>query len=266
MNTITAIADQTASVLSEVNPDQFPPQPKVNGLTTRNVSDLNPYDRNSRTHSEAQIAQIAASIKEFGFTNPVLIDEHDTIIAGHARVLAADKQNLTEVPCVVLAGLTEAQKAAYVIADNKLALNAGWDEEMLEAEFDRLAKMQYDLNLTGFSEVEIAKLLADIGASFEDLASELDAQQSEVGQPGADEHEPKRGETDESEPDARDSWQGMPEFDQPAAEPFRTIKVHFKQQAAVDAFAALISQKLTEKTKSVWYPRVVKAAAGVVYG
>jgi ParB-like chromosome segregation protein Spo0J len=94
-----------------------------------------PYARNSRTHTDEQVAQIAASIREFGWTNPVLLDEQDGIIAGHGRVLAARKLGAPTVPCIVLDGLTEAQKRAYVIADNKLALNAGWDEELLAIEW-----------------------------------------------------------------------------------------------------------------------------------
>lgn len=123
---------------------------------------LIPYARNSRTHSAEQVAQIAASIKEFGFTNPVLIDETDGIIAGHGRVMAARKLSLEEVPCIRLVGLTEAQKRAYVIADNKLALNAGWDDEMLALELGELGEAGLDLSLTGFTQTEIdALLIAD---------------------------------------------------------------------------------------------------------
>jgi hypothetical protein len=116
--------------------------------------------RNSRTHSDAQVAQIAASIKEFGFTNPVLIDETGSIIAGHGRVMAARKLAITDVPSIRLTHLTEAQKKAYVIADNKLALNAGWDDEMLAVELTDLKDMGFDLDLTGFSTDEIEALLA----------------------------------------------------------------------------------------------------------
>lgn len=119
---------------------------------------LIPYARNSRTHSPEQVAQIAASIKEFGFTNPILIDEENGIIAGHGRLLAAQKLGIDEVPVIVMAGLTAAQKKAYVIADNKLALNAGWDDEMLRIEFEELQEMGFDLELTGFSLDEIAGL------------------------------------------------------------------------------------------------------------
>jgi ParB-like chromosome segregation protein Spo0J len=124
---------------------------------------LIPYARNSRTHSDAQVAQIAASIKEFGFTNPVLIDETGSIIAGHGRVMAARKLAITDVPSIRLTHLTEAQKKAYVIADNKLALNAGWDDEMLAVELSDLQGMGFDLDLTGFSTDEIEALLAPVG-------------------------------------------------------------------------------------------------------
>jgi DNA modification methylase len=124
---------------------------------------LIPYARNSRTHSDAQVAQIAASIKEFGFTNPVLIDETGSIIAGHGRVMAARKLAITDVPSIRLTHLTEAQKKAYVIADNKLALNAGWDDEMLAVELADLKDIGFDLNLTGFNTDEIEALLAPVG-------------------------------------------------------------------------------------------------------
>lgn len=116
---------------------------------------LIPYARNSRTHSPEQVAQIAASIKEFGFTNPVLVDELGGIIAGHGRIMAARKLNIETIPCIELAHLTETQKRAYVIADNKIALNAGWDDEMLRIEFDELSEAGFDLELTGFSLEEI---------------------------------------------------------------------------------------------------------------
>ena len=111
---------------------------------------LIPYARNSRTHSDAQVAQVAASIREFGFTNPVLIDAEDGIIAGHGRVMAARKLGLEKVPCIRLAHLSETQRRAYVIADNKLALNSGWDEEMLALELAELREADFDLGLTGF--------------------------------------------------------------------------------------------------------------------
>lgn len=132
-------------------------------ISQHKVDELIPYARNSRTHSDAQVAQIAASIKEFGFTNPVLIDKTGSIIAGHGRVLASRKLNLVSVPCIELSHLTEAQKKAYIIADNKLALNAGWDDEMLAVELTDLKDMGFDLDLTGFNTDEIDALLAPVG-------------------------------------------------------------------------------------------------------
>jgi site-specific DNA-methyltransferase (adenine-specific) len=127
------------------------------------VSELVPFAKNSRTHDDAQVAQIAASIREFGFTNPVLIDEVNGIIAGHGRVMAARKLKLTEIPCIRLSHLSESQKRAYVIADNKLALNAGWDNAMLKLELADLKALDFDLDLTGFNTDEIDALLADEG-------------------------------------------------------------------------------------------------------
>lgn len=125
------------------------------------VSSLIPYVNNARTHSKEQVSQIAASIKEFGFLNPVIIDESNGIIAGHGRVLAAQLLGLGEVPCVEAAWLTDAQRKAYIIADNKLALNAGWDEELLRLEIEGLQALGVDLALTGFSDSELNKLMAE---------------------------------------------------------------------------------------------------------
>jgi site-specific DNA-methyltransferase (adenine-specific) len=127
------------------------------------IATLIPFAKNSRTHDDAQVAQIAASIREFGFTNPVLIDEANGIIAGHGRVMAARKLKLAEVPCIRLSHLSDAQKRAYIIADNKLALNAGWDEAMLKLELADLKALDFDLDLTGFNTAEIDALLADKG-------------------------------------------------------------------------------------------------------
>jgi DNA modification methylase len=123
------------------------------------VSSLIPYARNSRTHSDEQVSQIAGSIREFGFTNPVLIDADGTIIAGHGRVMAAKKLGLETVPCIRLGHLTPSQVRAYVIADNKLALNAGWDDQMLRSELESLQEDGFNMDLTGFSDEELAELL-----------------------------------------------------------------------------------------------------------
>lgn len=122
------------------------------------IEKLIPYARNSRTHSDEQIAQIAASIKEFGFTNPVLIDKDDGIIAGHGRVSAARKLSLTTIPCLRLKNLTETQKKAYIIADNKLALNAGWDNEMLTIEIEELLADGFAMDIFGFDPAEIQNI------------------------------------------------------------------------------------------------------------
>src|SRR3990167_1229437 len=131
------------------------------------IAALVPYARNSRTHSPEQIAQIARSIQEFGFTNPVLIDGQGGIVAGHGRVLAAQSLGVGSVPCLRVDWLTEAQKRAYVIADNQLALQAGWDDEVLAAELHDLQGMDYDLSLTGFDSDHIEELLASLDATPE---------------------------------------------------------------------------------------------------
>jgi ParB-like chromosome segregation protein Spo0J len=123
------------------------------------INKLVPYARNSRTHSDEQVAQIAASIKEWGFTTAVLVDEQGGIIAGHGRTLAAQRLKMTEVPVMVAAGWSDAKKRAYIIADNKLALNAGWDNEMLALELGELKDLDFDLDLTGFTADEIAALM-----------------------------------------------------------------------------------------------------------
>ena len=139
------------------------------------IETLIPYANNARTHSEAQVAQIAASIREFGFNNPVLIDEQSSIIAGHGRVLAARKLELDSVPCIRLNHLSETQRRAYIIADNKLAMNAGWDDELLALEFEGLGEEGFDLELTGFTLDEIAELSPKIteGLTDEDAVPEV---------------------------------------------------------------------------------------------
>lgn len=195
------------------------PQWPADKVERRSVASLIPYARNARTHSDEQVAQIAASIKEWGWTIPVLVDEHDGIIAGHGRILAARKLNFETVPVMVARGWSEAQRRAYVIADNKLALNAGWDDELLRVEIEALQELGFDFHLTGFDDAEFAKLLE--GTDGVDAAGE---------------------------------WSGMPEFESEDQMAFRTLPVHFKDQRAVDAFSKLIGQKLTDKTRFVWFP------------
>lgn len=140
----------------------------------RLVAKLIPYVNNARTHTEQQVAQIAASIKEFGWTNPILVGSDDVIIAGHARVLAAQKLGMTEVPVIELGHLTPAQRKALVLADNKLALNAGWDEDLLRMELVELQSLDFDLDLTGFNAIELDELLRDpLAEELADLAPPL---------------------------------------------------------------------------------------------
>ena len=133
----------------------------ASSIENRDVEALLPYARNARMHSDSQVAQIAASVQEWGWTVPVLIDEENGIIAGHGRIMAARKLGLSEVPCMVARNWSDAQKKAYIIADNKLALNADWDEDMLRVELEELKSLSFEMPLTGFSEEEIAELFGD---------------------------------------------------------------------------------------------------------
>lgn len=141
------------------------------------IDTLIPYARNSRTHTDEQVAQVAASIKEFGFLNPVIIAEDNTILAGHARVLAARKLGLEKVPCIKAESLTEAQKRAYIIADNKLSLNAGWDEDLLAVEISDLKGEDFDISLLGFGADELEKLYRnDTEANVKEDDFDIDAE------------------------------------------------------------------------------------------
>jgi hypothetical protein len=185
-------------------------------IVYKQVKDLIPYARNSRTHSEAQLSQIAASIKEFGFTQPILLDGENGIIAGHGRWQAAFKLAMHEVPTIDLSHLTDLQKQAYVIADNKLALNSGWDEEMLKVELTDLKNVM-DLDITGFSAFEVNSIFDE-----------------------------------ENNPD--EEWKGMPEFNQQDKTSFRHVIVHFENNDDAAEFFSIIGQGHTDKTKSIWYP------------
>jgi len=125
------------------------------------TTDLIPYANNARSHSDQQVAQVAASIKEFGFNNPILIDEHNGVIAGHGRLAAAQKLNMKTVPTILLEGLSEAQRKAYVIADNKLTENSRWDFDLLSLEIEQLKDLDFDVALLGFSEVELDGISAE---------------------------------------------------------------------------------------------------------
>ena len=141
-----------------------------------NIDRLVPYVRNARTHSKEQILQLRASLREFGFVNPVIVDKDLNVIAGHGRILAAKEEGITEVPCVFAEHLTEAQKRAYIIADNRLALNAGWDAEMLSVELADLQAADFDVSLLGFDDAELNKLLGgaeDVKEDDFDVEGEL---------------------------------------------------------------------------------------------
>ena len=133
-------------------------------MVDRKVADLIPYINNSRIHSEDQVLQICSSIKEFGFTNPVLIDEENGVIAGHGRIMAAKKLGMDKVPCIILAGLSEAQKKAYVITDNQLSLTSSWNMETLALEVEALQAEDFDLNILGFSDEEMNNLVISFDA------------------------------------------------------------------------------------------------------
>lgn len=144
------------------------------------IGKLVPYVNNARTHSKEQITKLRSSLREFGFVNPVIIDREFNVIAGHGRILAAKEENIEQVPCVFVDYLTEAQKKAYILADNRFALDAGWDEEMLRVEMEALQDMDFDISLTGFDEAEIADLFAaDDNEAQEDDFDEDAALQAE---------------------------------------------------------------------------------------
>lgn len=146
-------------------------------IVYRKTADLIPYARNSRTHSEAQVAQIAASIKEFGFNQPVLLDGDNGIIAGHGRWQAATKLGMSEIPTIDLSHLSDTQKRAYIIADNKIALNSGWDEQMLELEVQDLREAGFDIDLLAFDPSELKSVDVDYSVLEND---EIDEQLDEM--------------------------------------------------------------------------------------
>ncbi|EPR0420084.1 ParB/Srx family N-terminal domain-containing protein [Enterobacter hormaechei] len=187
-------------------------------IVYRPLKDLTPYTRNARTHDDRQVLQLVASIEEFGWTNPILIDEQGEIVAGHGRVLAAEQMGIASIPTITLSGLTDAQKAAYRIADNRLPLNAGWNGELLKLEIEALQDVEFDIGLLGFSELELGDVL------------------------GVEPDDPS------------DHWVGMPAFDQENNNGVRQLIVHFETDADVALFAQLVQQQITAKTKYIWYP------------
>jgi ParB-like nuclease domain len=184
----------------------------------RDIDSLVPYARNARQHSEAQIAQVAASMQEWGWTMPVLISEENELIAGHCRVLAAHKLGLHSVPVMIARRWTETQIQAYRLADNKLTLNSAWDLDLLRAEVLELQKVDFTFDLAGFTPMEIDQLFA-------------------------------------ADSTVQAEWQGMPEYTEGAATAFRSIVVHFDNQADLMEFFELIGQPLLPVLEDATRPR-----------
>jgi hypothetical protein len=188
----------------------------------RSLSSLKPFKKNARTHAKEQIRRIAESIQEWGFTIPILIDEESGIIAGHARAEAAKLLELEEVPVIVASGWTEAQKRAYVLADNQLHItNSGWDGGLLKDELIALEGLDFDLSKIGFSVPELAQYMA--AETF--------------GGPDTE-------------------WTGMPGFEQGSQQSHRSLVVHFPDQESVEKFKRLVGQDFSEKAKYIWFPQL----------
>lgn len=151
-------------------------------VVNRKVDDLNPYENNARIHSKEQIGQIVNSIKKFGFTAPIIIDEENMILAGHGRYTAARKMEMESVPCIVLKDLTPEKKRAYVIADNRIAENAQWNKELLALELTELDLAEFDLTVLGFSDKELEKLLPGQNAIMDEMPDLPDGEKSEYQQ------------------------------------------------------------------------------------
>ena len=189
----------------------------------KKTADLVPYANNSRLHDETQLGQLVASINEFGFTNPVLLDGANGIIAGHGRVMAANVLGLETVPTIELQHLTDEQKAAYVIADNKLAQNAKWDDEILRLELQSLSDADYDLSILGFDEASLSRLLdvAETANAFEEYNEAI-------------------------------------EYENKNANPYKSLIVHFENEQDVDNFKHLIKQNFSNSAKYIYHPIQVR--------
>ncbi len=188
-------------------------------IVQQKLHKLLPYKDNPRKHTDTQINQIAASIKEFGFVNPILADEKNMILAGHGRYLAAKTLSLSKVPVVVIKNLTEDQKTALVIADKKIAMNSTRDENLLWDQIRQLNEKGFDLNLLAFDEMEILPM-TDPNTVIDPLAE----------------------------------WEDMPEYDQEDQMSYKSILVHFKNAKDYEDFQKFIGQDMTDKTKSIWFP------------
>lgn len=192
---------------------------KIQNLDIKKVV---PYAKNPR-HNESAIAKVAASLKEFGWQQPIVVDKEMVVIAGHTRLEAARQLGMKKVPVFVADHLTDTQAKAYRIADNRVGAEAKWDDQLLRLEMIDLKNGDFDLGVTGFDIGEIDNVLLE----------------KQIG-----------------ENDAEAEWVGMPEFNQQDKTAFRSFPVHFKDQEAVDQFAALINQNITDKTRYVWFPEI----------
>ena len=228
------------------------------------IDKLIPYVKNVRLHSDEQVKQIAASIAEFGATNPVLVWKNNEIIAGHGRVMAMKLllerdpvkwAHLREVDVRRCDDLTDEQRRALVLADNKLALNASWDADLLKGEIEALEN--FDLSVIGFSNEELETLFIFEGDQIDPqpIVSKQQIQTPRNPIPVPD-----------STKVANEHWVGMPEFNQQDKMPYKTLYVHFKNEEAVQQFATLISQNITDRTRFIWYPGIeIAIVADKVY-
>lgn len=202
-------------------------------IVSWDINDVIPYARNAREHSEDQITKLAASIAEFGFDQPIVVDSCGVIIKGHGRLLACKKLKLSRVPVLVREDLSEAAVKAARLADNRIALDSTWDNDLLKVEFEEIAELDFDAALTGFDALEIERLMGEVVEKFS--------------------HE--------------EEWQGMPEFDHEDKTAFQSIHIHFKCQEDVVLFSELISQPITPKTRTIWYPEAeIERYADKEYG
>ncbi len=189
------------------------------------IGDVKPYPLNPRIRTEEQIAKVAASIQEFGFRQPIVVDKKGVVIIGHGRLLAAEYLGLDMVPVHVARELTANQTRALRIADNRLAEDSSWDMGLLPLQLGDLKRAGFDLTMTGF-DMEVAGIILDMAATDEVVGS------------------------------AMSEWEGMPEFNIKDKTAFRTVIVHMKDQDAVELFEEKIGRELTDKTKMIWFPDI----------
>lgn len=209
----------------------------------RKTSELIPYANNARKHSDEQVLKIASSIKEFGFTNPILLDGQNGVIAGHGRLMAAKKLGIEDVPTIDLHGMSEAKKKAYIIADNKIAIDADWDFELLNVEFEALREIDFDVSLTGFSLAETGKVMAEM---VDDRSALSEHGKNEV--------------------------EDFLDFKNEKSTSKYCIKVHIDTLQDLKTFSEKMGQNISEKTKFIHYPfkdfeeredgRVIEVAEG----